>query len=229
MNLRNTELVSLLSPERIEPYLLASSGDLDRAMGLYERNQALSEALYIPLQNLEVGLRNRLHTLFCKHFGSLWFRGGLLRKAYQIHSIEEACRKLESMRKPLLPGRVVAEMHFGFWTGFFDSAYDQPLWHQHLREVFPGAPQTQPLHRKLFSERLQGIRHLRNRIFHHEPILRWTQLSQTYADIALILEFLSHDLALWNFEHDRFRALLPEASYPCLPNACTSTSRRPSR
>jgi hypothetical protein len=61
MAINKPELLHLLSPERLGPYLLATNGVLGNALALYEHNQALSEALYIPLQNLEVGLRNRLH------------------------------------------------------------------------------------------------------------------------------------------------------------------------
>ncbi len=50
-------LLHLLSPERLGPYLVATNSNLDSALDLYVHNQALSEALYIPLQNLEIGLR----------------------------------------------------------------------------------------------------------------------------------------------------------------------------
>jgi hypothetical protein len=208
MDPRKAELVPLLSSARLEPYLCATSRDLAKAIALYEHNQVLSEALYVPLQNLEVGLRNRLQTLFCREYGLAWFHSGLLRKPPQVRAVADACRKLDLAQKPMESGRVVAELSFGFWTGFFDSSYDQPLWHRYLRDVFPGAPLAQPLSRKLFSGRLEGIRRLRNRVFHHEAILRGNQVERTYADITFVMDFLSPALMDWNRERDRFPRVL---------------------
>jgi hypothetical protein len=208
MTFNKTELVHLLSSNRLGPYLASAQGDLDRAMALYEQNQALSEALYVPLQNLEVGLRNRLNTLFNTRFGPTWFETDLLQKPIQIRSVHEAQEKLKRACKPLESGRIVAELNFGFWTGFFDGCYDQPLWHHYLRDVFLGASPAQPLTRKLFSGRLEGIRRLRNRVFHHEPIFWMRELNRVYTDIDFVMNALSYDLGIWSREHDRFPALL---------------------
>ena len=138
MTINKQELLQLLSAERLGPYLLAAKDDFDAALRLYEHNQALSEALYITLQNLEVGLRNRLHGMFTQQFGRAWFDTEVIRKPAQVRAIQEAKDKLQKVAKPIDPGRIVAELNFGFWTGFFDTCYDQPLWHRHLRAVFLG-------------------------------------------------------------------------------------------
>jgi hypothetical protein len=204
MGINKPELLHLLSPERLGPYLLAANGVLGNALALYEHNQALSEALYIPLQNLEVGLRNSLHCMLTQEFGEGWFSSAIVRKPSHTKAILEAKAKLQRAGKTPDPGRVVAELSFGFWTGFFDACYDQSLWHRHLRSVFTGASSSQPLTRKLFSGRLEAIRRLRNRVFHHEPILRIAQLAHTHQDIQFIMEMLGRDLQAWNVIHDRF-------------------------
>lgn len=55
-----TRLLPVLSPERLGPYLHAARDDLGRAMVLCEQNQRLSEARYVPLLKLEIGLGNRV-------------------------------------------------------------------------------------------------------------------------------------------------------------------------
>ena len=214
MTINKQELLQILSVERLGPYLLAAKDDFDFALALYEHNQALSEALYIPLQNLEVGLRNRLHVMLTHHFGRAWFDTGVIRKPAQVRAIQEAKDKLKRAGKPADPGRIVAELNFGFWTGFFDTCYDQPLWHRHLRAVFIGAPRGQALTRKLFSGRLEAIRRLRNRVFHHEPILRIRQLAQTHADLQFLLGLLGPDLQGWNARHDRFPTVVAMGVVP---------------
>ena len=63
-----------ISSERIGTYLRACGGDLVSAIQMYEKNTALSEALYGVLQALEVTLRNSLHRELAAHYGvDNWF------------------------------------------------------------------------------------------------------------------------------------------------------------
>src|ERR1035438_10855520 len=55
------EIIALelaLSPERLQPYIARAGGSRAKAILIYERNTALSEALYGVTQAAEVGLRN---------------------------------------------------------------------------------------------------------------------------------------------------------------------------
>ena len=52
-----------ISAERFGRYLDWASGDRDQALDLYALNIRLSEALYPPLQMLEVVLRDRIHAI----------------------------------------------------------------------------------------------------------------------------------------------------------------------
>lgn len=103
MTFRKTDLVHMISEPRLAPYLRASPGDLGGALDLYRHNQIISEALYVPLQNLEVGLRNSLKALFQVHFGCRWFESGLLRKPAHIRAVQEASQPLS---RKLLSGRL---------------------------------------------------------------------------------------------------------------------------
>ncbi len=63
-----TRLIPFISQDRLAPYV-AATGNLDAAFEMYVHNQMISSALYIPLQNLEVGLRNRV---FHRAYSSAW-------------------------------------------------------------------------------------------------------------------------------------------------------------
>ncbi|NIZ93396.1 hypothetical protein F1544_20635 [Kineosporiaceae bacterium B12] len=63
-----------------------------------------------------------------------------------------------------LPGRVVAELTFGFWWSLLADEYNRSLWQPCLREAF-----TQVRRQRLHST-VDELRQLRNRIAHHEPI-----------------------------------------------------------
>jgi hypothetical protein len=67
------------------------------------------------------------------------------------------------------PGKVVAELTFGFWVELLKSSNHIPLWMaRNLRSAFPNAP---GLNRRMIYSRLKAIQLLRNRISHHEPFL----------------------------------------------------------
>ncbi len=159
-------LEEAISAERLAPYRVLAGGDTVLALRLYERNTALSEALYSALQGLEVTLRNRVDRALASGLGRAdWYNAELL-YAEQLRPVEQAKQALAREEKPPSPGRVVAELSFGFWTGMMGPKYDD-LWRLHLVRVFA----HRPLQRTEAHERLNTIRKLRNRVAHYEPIL----------------------------------------------------------
>lgn len=56
--MRFKKLQSLLSPPRLDRYLIATSGDSKRAVRLYKANLQLAQAFHPVLGVFEVGLRN---------------------------------------------------------------------------------------------------------------------------------------------------------------------------
>lgn len=55
------KIVKSLSEERLSTYLSAISGNLEEALKLYLWNSEISAAFYVPVQGLEITLRNSLH------------------------------------------------------------------------------------------------------------------------------------------------------------------------
>ena len=61
------------SPERLAPYFALAGGDKEQGLKLYAWNSALSQALYTPLQGLEITLRNAIGNRLRSTYGPAWY------------------------------------------------------------------------------------------------------------------------------------------------------------
>ena len=155
-----------LSVARLESYVALARGNRLTAIKLYERNTALSQSLYGALQGLEIAIRNAFHTTLSKGLVDReWYESYPLALP-QMNQLRRAKSALQQQNRQSAPGRIVAELSFGFWTGLTGPGY-ATLWNTHLVKAFP----CRTLQRTEAHQRLDGIRKLRNRIAHHEPIL----------------------------------------------------------
>jgi len=201
------EFEQALSLERFARYLEWAGGDRQRALELYALNTRVSEALYTPLQLLEVVLRNRIHTVMSATGGARWFeQEGLLAIEHQRQQLAKAVEDLQKERKELTAGRIVAALSFSFWTAMLSPAYED-LWQVSLHQIARRAD-GKGLRRRDLSSPLTPIRTLRNRVAHHEPIIQWN-LSRHYENILQIIRWLSPAAAEWCQTHSRFEQVYP--------------------
>ncbi len=128
-------LEEALSLERFGRYLAWAEGDRARALDLYTLNTRLSEALYTPLQMLEVVLRNRIHAVLSVSVQPRWFEvPGFLAVPHQNEQVVEVLAALARERKEPTPGRVVAALTFSFWTTMLGTSYEN-LWQTSLNRI----------------------------------------------------------------------------------------------
>ena len=161
-----------LSLERFTRYVEWAKGDRSRALELYALNTQLSEALYTPLQVLEVVLRNRIHAILEEALHDRWFEdNSFLLVENQRRQLAKALGELAEDGKDLTPGRIVAALTFSFWTSMLAADYEN-LWQETLHGI-ARREDGKGLRRKDLSRLLTPIRTLRNRVAHHEPILPW--------------------------------------------------------
>jgi hypothetical protein len=205
----------VLSSDRINAYRQSPS---DTDLDLLERyfwNMALSEALYPTLQALEVALRNNIHTAAERLYATPdW----LTRQPPLLHPSEQdqvvaAVGRLARSAKPVTSGRIMAELNLGFWTSLLDRRYEQRLWPQLLRYVFPNLPRRRRT-RHTMSARLSELRRLRNRVFHHEPIWHWQNLPQLHRDLLETIYWLDRAMSSSILLFDRFPAVFTEGRAP---------------
>jgi hypothetical protein len=161
-------LIKAISETRLIPYRQDNDNSNLVCHARYLWNTLLSESLYPPLQGLEVSLRNSIHNAITKTSGSEdWFSKIIAPQEQKV--LEEVKDRLRHQKKSLDIGQLVASSSFGFWVSLFDRRYEGTLWPRLLKDIFPHMP-NRIRTRKTLLYRLNSIRHLRNRIFHYEPI-----------------------------------------------------------
>jgi hypothetical protein len=133
-------------------------------------------------------------------YGELWFKNGsppLNDDSSRI--IFEAMEELKKDRRPLTPGRVVAELKFAFWVGLLGPQYDATLWRKCLYHGFPSAG-GRP--RKAIHGRFNAIRRFRNRVAHHEPIFQSAPIKR-HQEIIEAISWMCRHTSAWALDQSR--------------------------
>lgn len=127
-----TEIERAVSRERLKRYLTATAQNLGDAVSLYEQNVALSEMTFGLLHGLEVAIRNSMHDQLSAHFATpRWYTVAPL-SSYSLDKVHAAVRDAGGLNAS--PGKVVAELMFGFWTDLAAQRYHWSLWQPTLPE-----------------------------------------------------------------------------------------------
>lgn len=207
-------LQNAFSAERLTPYQDACAGDLAAALRLYAWNIEISAGLYGPLCCLEIALRNAMHGQLVILFGrSDWWEAPTTRlHKVAVRKVADAQEELTRRRKALTPGRMVAELPFGFWVSLlgYGNDYETRLWRPALSRAFPN---YQGLRKRLHRD-LDYVRMLRNRIAHHEAIYE-RHLAADYETIMRLIGYICPETAAWVARHDRVRAVLARRADVC--------------
>lgn len=204
----HNQLVSLelcISSERLSPYFKLAFGNRKAAIQLYERNTYLSEALYGVTQAAEVCLRNAIHGSLSLARDSTWFDVLPLTEV-QNDMLAKAKDEIEKRRYMLTPGRIVAELGLGFWISLISATSEKTIWVPYLHKVFlnaydisqdqHGRSMKRKLDRDAIYSVLDRLRYLRNRIAHHESILK-LDLNKRYLEVVRVIEWICPTSAEW--------------------------------
>ena len=185
-----------LSVGRFGTYLTATGGVRERGLNLYEWNARLSAAFLHDMNHLEVALRNAYdraltaaiipgenHRTEPQTIARLFPGSGgndqLLEQQKDNGAISRAQieKAREEASKPnnstLVPGKVIAELMFGFWTYLTSNSNEKTIWVPYLHKAFPPGTERRKVHYALFE-----LRNFRNRVAHHEPILTKSELER---------------------------------------------------
>ena len=192
-----------ISDDRFEPYRRSHPQSDLAAYAAYAWNIALCESLYPALNGVEIALRNSIHDSATQKFGTdLWFNSRL--KAPEKERLDKLRKQIDpSGAGPLTAGDFVSGLTLGFWVDLFKGRYEQILWPWLLRPVFNFAPRKQISRERLY-QRLDKIRYLRNRVFHHEPIWHLPDLRARHQTILETIQWLNPPMAHVIESMDRF-------------------------
>lgn len=127
---------------------------------------------YDPLHLIEIFLRNQCHKAFGLYLkDSEWLKNNQTHSILRSHEIRLINQKIEELRKKkdnFTENDIISNLMFGFWTQLYDNHYKEI----HIKTIHIQLPFSTPRDRNLkeLRIRLNGIRLIRNRIFHYEPI-----------------------------------------------------------
>jgi len=214
-----SQIQPALAAERLDAYR-QDQAEPRVALARYLWNMALCESLYSPLQMVEIALRNALQRSLESHFRSPhWYDVPAcwhILTPPQQSQVDEAKQTLARQNKPQSPGRMVAELSFGFWTAFFNKRAAQNRDSiQVTARVFHSAPKSQRDFRSL-NLRLTLLRELRNRVFHHERLIHWTDLDTRHAAMLETIGWISAELQELAIVLDRFPVMRRAGIQPWL-------------
>lgn len=138
-----TEVERAVSRERLKRYLAAPAQNLGHAVSLYEQNVALSEMTFGLLHGLEVAIRNSMHDQLSTHFAAPRGFTSAPLSSYSLDKVHAAIR--DAGGQTASPGKVVAELRFGFRTDLAAQRYHWSLWQPCLSAAFPGVRLARPV------------------------------------------------------------------------------------
>lgn len=208
-----TELVAKpLAPQAAAPLATAP------AVKAYFLLNDISQHFFVPLQLVEVSLRNKLNAhVKRKKNNPRWYDVVPVGKL-NLDRVHAAKKFALQDNAKYQPDDVVCRLMFGFWVSLLDRDYRdttkhmQCIWDQFaLKQVFPGAPAGLTIGR-IFN-RLTHLNDLRNRLFHHEPIWKAGSVSSVdgaierlqsqYQDVLEVLGWISPEMKglanAWSF------------------------------
>jgi len=198
-----------ISKTRLDEYSkILKTQDKKTIFTYYILNSEIAKSLYIPLQNLEVALRNSIHnTLTAYYKTEHWYDIGDFLLHNELKKITEAKSKITRAKKELTADRIISELSFGFWTSLFSKTYDQKIWNKHTKQIFPNMLKKDR-NRRVLSSKINTIRYFRNRIFHFEQIFNKQNLPQVHQDIFEIIKWLNISLFEITTELDEFNDII---------------------
>jgi hypothetical protein len=143
-----------ISKTRLDEYSkILKTQDKKIIFTYYILNSEIAKSLYIPLQNLEVALRNSIHNTLTAYYNTeYWYDIDEFLLHNELKKIIEAKSKITRAKKELTADRIISELSFGFWTSLFSKTYDQKIWNKHTKQIFPNIPKKDRTRRVLSSK-----------------------------------------------------------------------------
>lgn len=183
-----------LSSDRLTAYSERNDEELD-TIARYLWNTALCQSLYPTLQCFEVLLRNAIHDSVKRRYGDGWLESQLHLRPSEARSVTSALNGLYRQGKAnsstrTAAGRIIAELSFGFWSALFVRHYDRIIAIPVMKSGLNGVPNNLRNRENLFST-FDRIRHLRNRVFHHEPVHHWSDLPIRHLEIVNYIGYMN--------------------------------------
>lgn len=191
-----TALVSAWPAPRMAPFLREASHDAERSLELYRWNHQMAADCLTVVSHVEVLLRHRTDTLLSSYFdepvrGIPWFMQPGALNARQQEDLQKVQKRLVANGK-LSRDQIIAGTDIGFWNGFFSSSR-QELWNKALHGGFD---KRMVKTRADVSSALEKARTFRNRLAHHDSLLR-VSVHEEVHNLLWLARAMDARLAAW--------------------------------
>jgi hypothetical protein len=197
-------ITATISPTRLATYITAAAPRGIDPFHLYAWNAQVAASFLQSLQVCEITVRNGIASVIERQYGADWpwdpnFERTLPTSG-RFKPKDELIRARNLMQYGYT-GKVIAELKLAFWCHMLTSRHDRRLWDPYLRAEFPNAPATKSVAdcRKELHDTLEQLRHLRNRIAHHEPIFA-KPLPRHYHELKQLIAWRCRETLAWHMQ-----------------------------
>lgn len=227
-------LIKAISPNRLQTYTTAAASTGCDVLKLYVWDRDLAAAAMADLAILEVAMRNAMNSALERRAGRPdWYAVDVGLDSRSLKAVAKAWGEVPEARRT--PGRVVAQLMFGFWRNLLEAGGSvgegprrtavsyEDLWRAELRAAFPGGRAVAAARGVHFTRSstlnvVKEVHALRNRAAHHEPLvnglpmpgesrrLTGEQGHQACLDLAALLD---RNLASWLVRNSHMARVLP--------------------
>lgn len=215
-------LVRAISPDRLGTYRAEAARTGRDELTLYVWDRDVAAAAIADVAILEVAMRNAMNAALERRAGRPdWYSVPIGLDNRSLEAVAKAWGEVPRVRRS--PGRVVAQLMFGFWRNLLEAGGDvgkgplkrsvsyEDLWRTELHAAFPGGRSVAAAAGRQFTRTwtlavVKDVHALRNRAAHHEPILsgiplpgenRRITIADGHASCLKLAEMLDRDLADW--------------------------------
>jgi hypothetical protein len=139
----------------------------------------------------EVVVRNAISEAVERTYGGKWPWSPGFERSLPDPAFEWSPRKeiVGARRRFRQTSQVIPELKFAFWQDLMTQRHDRRLWASGLHQVFPNLNTGLPVARLregIYLD-IKALRTLRNRIAHHEPVLK-RDLADDYRRMVSLVE-----------------------------------------
>ncbi|MFS0825810.1 CAAX protease [Pseudomonas phoenicis] len=204
----------LISAQRIASYSKVFTTKSDAELvGVYLWNAYVCAAFYPLLCTVEVTLRNAIDTALTADLGKYWWKKGTLQyKSFALGAAKApypldqitgnfaaAFNSAQKDRSKRMGKRfkgkpdhheIVAKTEFSTWEFILENEFmgNNLIWPKHLGKVFRGTWPTSANMLLTCKDRVALVRTFRNRIFHHEPAWKRSNVTNEKQAVAHLHE-----------------------------------------
>ncbi|MEV4637652.1 hypothetical protein AB0J80_09900 [Actinoplanes sp. NPDC049548] len=219
---QRTALEKAISPDRLHTYRSEAASRGCDHLDLYVWDRDTAAAAMADIAILEVAMRNAMNDALARLAGRPdWYSVELGLDDRSLKAVAKAWVEVPPARRT--PGRVVAQLMFGFWRNLLEvgghygagprrqQARYETLWVREISKAFPGGRAEARTTGGQFTRAwtlgvVKEVHALRNRAAHHEPLVKGFPMPGENRRLALqqgldaclkLSRLLDRDLAGW--------------------------------